>query len=126
MCFAHLSQIKQSLGISGVMTKAYSWRALDDEERGPGTQIDLLIERADKVINLCEIKFAAQEYLIDKAYDMKLRWKRARFVNDTGTRASVHLTFISTFGLVPNGYANEVQSQVTADDLFLPTRDRFA
>lgn len=126
VCFAHLSQIKQSLGISGVMTKAYSWRALDDEERGPGTQIDLIIERADKVINLCEIKFAAQEYLIDKAYDMKLRWKRARFVNDTGTRASVHLTFISTFGLVPNGYANEVQSQVTADDLFLPTRDRFA
>ena len=118
VCFAHIPQIKQKLGIGGVVTKESSWRVQTNEELGPGAQIDMLIERSDHVINICEIKFASEEYLIDKEYDLKLRWKRGRFARTTKTKSGLQLTMITTMGLVPNGYANEIQSQVTADDLF--------
>ena len=105
------------------MSKIYSWHVGDDEENGPVAQIDMLIERADKVINLCEIKFADSEYIIDKSTDSNLRWKRVRFQRATRSRYGIHITLITTFGLVHNTYAGEVQSQVTADDLFEPTRE---
>lgn len=120
VCFAHIPQIKKKLGIAGVSTKVSSWRVQSDDELGPGAQIDLLIERADHVINICEIKFSDEEYLIDKQYNLNLRWKRGRFARTTKTKFGLQLTMITTMGLVPNSYANEIQSQITADDLFEP------
>lgn len=120
VCFEHVPQIKQRLGIAGVMTDVFSWRVADDEVEGPGAQIDMLIDRADRVVNLCEMKFAGQEFLIDKSVDSGIKWKRGRFVRATRCKSSVHITFITPFGLVRNAYANEVQSQITAEDLFLP------
>lgn len=118
ICFQHIPQIKQALGISGVVTNTYSWQVKDDPEYGPGAQVDMLIERADNAINICEMKFSSKEYTISKEYDAVLRHKIARFADATKLRKSLRLTMVTTYGIVHNAYWNSVQSEVVADDLF--------
>ena len=115
VCLAHLPQIKQKLGIAGVLTNTASWQSA---EAGNGAQIDLLIERNDKIINLCEMKYAQESYVIDKKTDEALRNKRAAFKRESKTRKAVHLTMITTYGIKHNEYWGNIQSEVTMDDLF--------
>lgn len=118
VCFKHISQIEQALGISGVYNQVSSWRQLYN---GDGAQIDLLIDRSDRVINLIEVKFAPDEYTISKKYHKELISKIEVFRNKTKTRKSLFLTFITTFGLNKNPYAlSSVQRELSIDDLFLP------
>lgn len=119
VCKDHIKQIKQALGISGVLTKESTWSTLDDDEKGiTGAQIDLLIERRDHVINLCEIKFSNDEYIINKNYDLVLRNKVSSFVKATNTKSSIQLTLITTYGIKKNMYSGFVTNEVTMDDLF--------
>jgi len=111
-----LPQIKQKLGIAGVLTNAYSWISND---KANGAQIDLVIERNDKVINLCEIKYSNEEFTIDKNLDDNLRHKRGAFKYETKTRKAVHQTMITTYGIKHNMYWNNIQSEVVANDLFM-------
>jgi AAA+ ATPase superfamily predicted ATPase len=115
VCLAHVEQIKQKLGISGVYTSVASWRSTD---AAPGAQVDLLIERNDQIINLCEIKYAKAEFVIDRKYDEILRNKREAFIRETKTRKTVHLTMITSYGVKQNEYSGLVQSEVKMDDLF--------
>ena len=115
VCLTHIKQIRKAMGISGIGTKAAAWRSAAAPE---GAQIDLVIDRADKVINLCEIKYSSSEFLIDKNYDKALRNKRHAFAIETKTRKAIHLTMITTYGLVHNEYRGGVQSEITFDDLF--------
>ena len=88
------------------------------ESRGEkGAQIDLVIDRADRVINLCEIKFAKGPFEIDRAYDLNLRNKIEVFRNETKTRKALHLTMITTYGVKPGKYAGLAQSEVVMDEL---------
>lgn len=114
-CLLHMPQIKRGLGISGVLTEASSWRS---KTASPGAQIDLVLDRADKIVHLCEMKFASDEYTVDKEYSAKLREKRAAFMSETGTRKAAHTTLVTTFGLVRNAYSAEVLFQLTMNDLF--------
>ncbi len=118
ICFQHIPQIKRALGISGVVTNTYSWQVKDDPEYGPGAQIDMLIERADNTINICEMKFSNKEFTISKEYEANLRHKISRFSDTTHQRKSIQLTMITTYGVVHNAYWNRVQSEVVAEDLF--------
>jgi hypothetical protein len=116
-----LPQIKQKLGIAGVLTNVSSWRrrnAARQVSTENGAQIDLLIERNDRVINLCEMKYAVDEFVIDKQYDAILRKKRAAFQEESKTRKTIHITMITTNGVSRNQYWNNIQSEVTIDDLF--------
>lgn len=115
LCLLHLQQIRKKLGITGVLTSAFSWRG---EHDGTGMQIDLVIDRGDNIINLCEIKYASGEYQIDKGYYESMRKKRSGFVNSTHTRKAVQTTMITTFGLKKNNYSAEMVSEVILDDLF--------
>ncbi|MCL1809662.1 MAG: ATP-binding protein [Clostridiales bacterium] len=115
-CLLHMPQIKHGLGISGVLTEASSWRS---KTASPGAQIDLVLDRADKIVHLCEMKFASSEYTVDKAYSAKLREKKAAFLSETGTRKAAHTTLVSTFGLVRNEYSAGVLFQLTMNDLFV-------
>ncbi len=81
----------------------------------------MLIDRRDGVINLCEMKFSCEEFSIGDAYVRKLRERIALFKEETGTRKSVHLTFVTTYGLKRNGNADVVQSEITLEDLFKNT-----
>jgi hypothetical protein len=119
VCLQHINQIKAALGISGVLTNVYSWRTEADERSGiEKSQIDLLIDRNDGVINLCEMKFAQQEYAITEEEEMKLRRRKGNFVAATRTNKAVHITLVTPFGLKKNAHWSVAQNQVTLDDLF--------
>ena len=114
VCLAHVKQIKEALGISGVLADVSSWRSRRD---GAGAQVDLLIDRGDGVINLCEMKFAKGPFEIDRACDLALRGKIEAFRNETKTRKAIHLTMVTTYGVKPGKYAGLVHSEVTMDEL---------
>ncbi len=119
VCKDHIYQIKKKLGISGVLSEEYTWFTRGNEELGTsGAQIDLLIERRDRVINICEIKFCADEFVIDKEYDLKLRNKMEAFKRETSTKYGLQLTMITTYGVKSNKYSSIIGSQVTLEDLF--------
>ena len=116
VCLAHTACIKKALGISGIQTLTSSWRSSSTET---GAQIDLVIDRRDQIVNLCEIKFSINVFSIDKKYAEDLRHKISNFKQETGTRKAVFLTFITTFGLKANQYAmGLVQNDLTMDMLF--------
>ena len=105
------------MGIAGVATSTYSWRSKSDDSDS-AVQIDLVIERADNTIDICEMKFTEQEYAITKDYDHILRQKVGTFIEETKTRKSVHLVFVTSCGLRHNMYSGSVQAEVVLDDLF--------
>lgn len=117
LCMAHTQQIKAALGIAGVLSNVYSWRK-EADEMSDGAQIDLLIDRKDQVINLCEMKYSLSEYIIDAEYEQKLRNKKSVFIDTTNTRKAVHLTMVTTFGIKANAHSGIVQNEITLDDLF--------
>ena len=117
VCKDHIPQIKQKLGISGVLADVSSWRFKGNKEQS-GAQIDLLIDRKDHVINLCEIKYSEKEYVVDKETEMSLRNKIALFIEETKTKKSIQTTMITTYGIKPNQYSNLINTQVVLDDLF--------
>ena len=118
VCFWHIRQIKNALGVSGVLTQVYCWRHVADDVYPVGAQIDMLIERADHVVNICEMKFSAQPFSIDKNYLERLKTKIGAFKQMTKTRSAIHLTFVTASGLLQNKYSGIVQSEVTLEDLF--------
>ena len=117
----HIEQLKHALGIGSVLTQQSSWfiekRDLDNEDLS-GAQIDLLIDRRDKAINLCEAKFYSGEFTIDKDYSLKLRDKITTFKSMIKTRKSIVPTMITTFGVKHNTYSGLIQQEATLDDLF--------
>ncbi|GHV23067.1 hypothetical protein FACS189428_6070 [Clostridia bacterium] len=115
LCLSHITQIKHKLGISGVLANVSEWRSKNTED---GVQIDLLIDRNDKVINLCEMKYYNDLFAIDKKMNADLRHKKQVFKDETKTRKAVHITVISTYGLKHNSYWSNIQSEVTINELF--------
>ena len=116
VCLYHLQQIKQGLGISGIQTHTSSWRSSNSEN---GSQVDLVIDRRDQVVNLCEMKYSINPFVIDKKYGEELRNKIGTFKYETKTRKSIFLTLITTFGVQQNSYsAGLVQNSLTMDVLF--------
>ncbi len=116
VCLAHTPQIKQALGISGIFSQSSSWRSKEAEN---GAQIDLLIDRRDRVINLFEIKFSSETYTITKTYSEQLRQKIGTFKSETNTKKAVWLAMLTTFGLKKNEYSGSlVQHDLNMDCLF--------
>lgn len=117
ICMIHLEQIKRKLGISGISTTTSSWRKLGNDE-DKGTQIDLVIDRADRIINLCEMKFSEGPYTITKDYEYKLRNRMTIFREETKTYKSLVTTLVTTYGVLRGIHSGIVQSEVVMDDLF--------
>ena len=118
VCLAHIDRIKEALGISGVAVKVASWRCRGNPGGPRGAQIDLVISRADNVVNICEMKFARGEYEIDADEAERLRNRTEAFRRETSFRGGIHLTFVTPYGVKHNKYWNMVQSEVTLDNLF--------
>lgn len=115
VCLLHVKQIKRALGISGVETVEYAWRSIGSK---PGAQIDLLIDRKDGVINLCEAKYTMAPFVIDASYEVTLRNKMDTFIKETSCKKAIHLTLLSANGLAHNDYAGIVQNEIAGDELF--------
>jgi len=119
ICKDHIKQIKSKLGISGVLSEEASWFVKSDDEKCiTGAQIDLLIDRRDHVVSLCEMKYSLSEFDIDKAYDANLRNKISTFTKVTSCKKTIQLVMITTFGVKRNKYSGLVGTQVLLDDLF--------
>ena len=115
ICMLHIPQIKNKLGIDRIHTEYYSWRSRESES---AAQIDLIIERADNLANVCEIKYSQLPYSITKEEESRIRNRIADFVSETGIRTGVLPTMITTFGIRNNAYSSIAQVSLTMDDLF--------
>ena len=118
ICLQHVREIKKALQIGGVLSNVFSWMHRPDDVHPEGAQIDLLIDRADNVINLCEIKYSKGKFSPDKAFIDELNRKRQIFADVTKTRKAIHLTLITTEGMVENAYSHEIQSHVSLEEMF--------
>lgn len=118
VCMQHVEQIKRALGISGILADVYSWHCPSLKPGEPGAQIDMLIDRDDRMINLCEIKYSSEEYELKEDERKKLSHRIELFREVTGTKKGLNLTMITTCGVKRNRHSGIVQSQVTLDDLF--------
>ena len=118
VCFQHIRQIKEALQIGGVLSNVYALNIKDGSGKGRGAQIDMIIDRNDNTINLCEMKYSNKPFTIDKEYQRNLLNKIDCVQEYTGHKRTIILTMITTYGIEHNGYWNIVQKEVTTDDLF--------
>ena len=117
VCFNHITQIKKALGISGVITSQSAWSKKSDDMEG--TQIDLLISRNDNVVNMCEIKYYSDEFVVDKNYYHTLLHRAELLSKEIPQKYSIYNTLITTFGLHYNEYSGIFTNVITLDDLFV-------
>lgn len=121
-CLSHVQQIKEKLGISGILSGVYAWssRAFTDKDGNEwkGGQIDLVIDRNDHVINLCEMKYSQTEYAIDGDYAEKIQNRMELFRKVQRTKKELHCTFVTLYGVKNNNYIDIVNEQVKMEDLF--------
>lgn len=114
VCLKHIPQIKKALGITMIYTEESAWRYIP--KKGYGAQIDLLIDRRDFVIHICEMKYAASAYTIDKKYAGELENKVDVFREQTKTKKSLFITMVTTFGLKDNEYASRLVTNIVKMD----------
>ncbi len=117
VCWQHIPQIKRALEIGGVRSSISALNQRGDDEV-EGTQIDMLIIRDDNIVNLCEMKFSSSPYSIDKEEEQKLLHRVETLKTTLSSRKTVHLTLVTTYGIVPGKHSGKIQEVVVADDLF--------
>ena len=117
VCLLHIDQIKKALGIMGVSTQQSLWalRGNDEEE---GMQIDLIIQRADHIVNLCEMKFYGEDFTVDKSYYQKIDHREKVLTERLSRKEVVHPVLITTYGITYNEYSGIFQNVITIDQLF--------
>lgn len=115
VCLAHVEQIKQAMGINGMAVSTSGWLSKNKEQKA---QIDLVLDRADNIVNLCEIKYSVRPYVIDKRYAETLQNRQWLFEQETKTRKSCQQVMITTYGLARNQYTGMVRRELTMEDLF--------
>lgn len=120
ICLKNIAKIKGALGLSGVSTVESGWSYIPSKNKAKnGTQIDLVIDRADSSINLCVLKYYNSEFTIDKEYAKNLEDKKRIFKDTTKTKKTLFTTMITTYGVKKNKHYNSiVDNQLTMDDLF--------
>lgn len=113
LCLKHIYQIKKSLRIDAIYSTNSSWF-------NENAQVDLLIDRDDNVINLCEMKFYNAPYTIDKKYYLNLKNKLSELQKEIGTRKNIFITMVTTYGINENIYSKElVQNNLDMNALFI-------
>lgn len=118
ICIKHVAAIKSKLGISGILTNISGFRSIGNQHH-KGIQIDMLIDRNDRSINLCEMKFYNNEITLTKEDVEKMRQRRTRFQEITKTKKTIFNTLVTTYGVSPNQYSlSQVDNVITMDDLF--------
>lgn len=115
LCVHHVEQIRQALGIAGVRTREYPW--VSAKQTG-GAQVDLVIERADGITNLCEMKFTDTPFVITADYEAKLLHKASVFREETGTKQAIKSVMVCASGLASTAHTEHIARVLTLDDLF--------
>ena len=121
LCMQHAGAIKEALGLGGVAAEVGAWRYVPPagSRHTRGAQVDLLFDRADGVITLCEIKHGQEPFTVDKAYARELRDKIEIFERVTRTRKDVQLALVTTHGLRRNIWSEDLVDQdVSLEQVF--------
>lgn len=122
VCLHHISQIRETLGIKGVLTNVCSWSSVKqvdkDNTEWPGVQIDLLLCRGDHIIDVCEIKYCQTEFVLTEKYEQHIRERNTTFKHFTKAKEALHTVLITTYGLKQNMYSDSIKAVVTMDNLF--------
>ena len=116
VCMMHVPQIKEALKISGISSSEYAWKS---KKTSPGAQIDLLIDRKDGIIDLCEVKYTANPYSLSPSVRQELVHKREVFREETGTEKALHVMMISANGFAKSPEDSIIRHKLTKEDLFL-------
>lgn len=117
-CLNHSKQIKDALGISGIMSEEYSWIFKSKDSSVKSAQIDMVIDRKDNVINLCEMKFSTTKFNITKKYMNELNEKLDVFLSQIPMYKSANIVMVTTYGLVKNMYSHNIFKTITLNDIF--------
>lgn len=115
LCMAHIPQIKQALHIDTIKTEHYAWRSSDPLQKA---QIDLVIERADRMVNIFDAKYSERPYLLGKSEYERLQRRIALYQQQTAPKAGIIPTVITSSGLQRNAYSEHIICQLLLDDLF--------
>lgn len=116
VCFNHIAQIKDALGIRGVSSTQSAWSKRDDD--ADGAQIDLVIDREDNVVNMCEMKFYNRPFSVSGTYQQQLMRREALLSSKISRRKRIHNTLVTTYALEYGEYSGVFTNVVTMDDLF--------
>lgn len=115
LCLNHVEQIKKALGISGITANVFSWFGKGEQR---SAQIDMLIDRADRTINICEMKFWNRPYTMTAKDEEDIERKVSTFIETTNTNKNVIVTMITTKGIDRNEHSECIQRELTLEDLF--------
>lgn len=118
VCMTHVDAIKQKLGIAGIATEVSAWRYVPKSDSEKGAQIDMVISRADRVINLCEMKFALGKYQVSADYADYIRDRAELFRAKTKTKYAIVPTMVTTYGVAEGANSSIAQQEITMEDLF--------
>lgn len=118
VCFQHIPQIKSALGISGIHSDIYTWQTPTSPDGHRGAQIDMLIDRADNMVNICEMKFSKIPYTVSNDDSFSIANKIERFSKAINNAKSINVTMITVNGIAEAGHWSDVHNVVTAEDLF--------
>ena len=116
VAMAHIPQILRAIGMDRILTEYYSWRSQSSD---PGAQIDLIIDRTDGFLNLCEVKYAKGDYALTKAEAEKIDNRVSAFQQETGTDKNILVTLITVKPVKENAWTDTVSSFVTLQDLLV-------
>lgn len=116
VCTSHIQQIIYALRLDSIHTEFYSWRS---KEHSPAAQIDIIIDRADGIVTICEVKYSKAEYTLSKNEYEKILNRVESFVQETKCRKGTQTTIITTKGMKPTGYSEISRRFITLDDLFV-------
>lgn len=119
VCLLHTRQIKAALGISGILANLFSWHVKKTDEH-PGVQIDLIIDRADNVVNVCEMKYAPKGYSMTSSDLDNLHTKLRVFDLYLPKQKFAQPVLITSNGAIRNKYSEEIYLKVEGDQLFQP------
>ena len=62
------------------------------------------------------MQYTNAPYVITEEEDNRIRNRMETFIRETGTE--VLITMITSYGLAPGGYSDDIQCQLTMADLF--------
>lgn len=122
ICIKHVRDIRRALGLDKISCETGSWRYVPrGQSLDQGAQVDLLFDREDGAINICEIKYACDKFKIDKSTAKALRSKIEVFEKHFKTKKQIFLTLITTNGIGHSIWSQElITNEVTADVFFKP------
>jgi nitrogen regulatory protein PII-like uncharacterized protein len=99
VCLLHVKEIKKKPQALGVLPSEFAWRSKNEDYN---VQIDLLLYRADNIVNICVIQYSKLPFVIDKDYEEKLRTKAEVFRQEILPHKAIHLLMFTVFGVKPN------------------------